>query len=64
MKEILLNLANWHMIQFCLQNNIDCSNTQVFKQYRGYTYALVRNNKPIVSVYFSKSSAPAFMIHK
>lgn len=63
MKDIILNLANINLINFCIENNIDCSNTHIVKNGRGYNYSLVRNGVSIVTVMFSKNSVPKHLIH-
>lgn len=65
MKEVLLNLANRELLEFCKENGIDPSGTHVEKMGRGYRYKLVRDEHPFtivpyVSVLFSKSSTPTF----
>lgn len=62
MKAILLNLANILMLEYCKQNNIDCSGTYPEKEGRGYKYNLIRETtgKPIVSIIFDKSNNPLY----
>jgi hypothetical protein len=67
MKDILLNLANREMLEFCKENGIDPSGTHVEKMGRGYRYKLVREEKPFstvpyISVLFSKNNTPQFSI--
>lgn len=65
MKEVLLNLANRELLEFCKENGIDPSGTHVEKMGRGYRYKLVRDAHPFttvpyVSVLFSKNNTPQF----
>lgn len=65
MKDVLLNLANRELLEFCKENNISPSGTHVEKMGRGYRYKLVRDNHPLttvpyVSVLFSKNNTPQF----
>lgn len=67
MKEILYNLANIDLINFCKTNNIDCSGTYVLKAPRGYKYTLVRQDKnhtPLVEVTFYKRQVPTHFIFR
>jgi hypothetical protein len=65
MKDVLKNLANLDLINFCLDNNIDCSGSYCVKRGRGFTYDLISKKtcKRIVSVTFHKSSVPTHTIY-
>lgn len=65
MKDVLLNLANRELLEFCRENGIDPSGTHVEKMGRGYRYRLIRDEEPFttvpyVSVLFSKNNTPQF----
>lgn len=66
MKAILLNLANILMLDYCKQNNIDCSGTQVIHSGRRYKYNMIKSNmKPaIMSIEFHKSSVPTYEVYE
>lgn len=65
MKEILLNLANIDLINFCKRENIDCSGTYVVKNGWSYNFSLVKEDtgRAIVTVHFTKNSVPTFLVH-
>lgn len=65
MKEILYNLALIDTLNFCKEQNIDCSGTHLVKSGRGFTYGLIRTeeNKPLVSVTFHKRSVPTHLVY-
>lgn len=60
MKEVLSNLANFMLVQYCRENQIDCSGTHIVKAKRGYFYCLVVNNngEQIASITFYKNKPP------
>jgi len=62
MKAILLNLANHMLIEFCLENKIDCSGTVVSKKGRGFTYVLTEHvtGEEVAQIFFHKMSVPTF----
>lgn len=62
MKEVMLNLANWMLIEYCNKNSINCSNSFVAKARRGHTYYLCDypTGKAFLSVTFSKNNAPQY----
>lgn len=60
MRKILENLALIHLTNFCKQHKIDCSGTHLIKNGRGFSYSLVKNETPILSVTFHKNSVPTF----
>lgn len=65
MQDVLLNLANREMLEFCKENGIDPSGTYPEKMGRGFRYRLVQENQPLttvpfISVTFSKNSVPTF----
>jgi hypothetical protein len=66
MREILENLALIDLINFCKDNNIDCSGTHLTKNGRGFKYSLVKDNndRALVTVTFNKHSVPTHYIHK
>ncbi len=63
MIEILKNIANYSMIDFCIENKIDCSDSVCIKTARGFKFALVstKTGRTIVSVTFTKNSRPKFV---
>ena len=65
MKEILYNMANLHLINFCLDNNVDCSDSRTMKVGRGFRYYLVRNDngRTIATVTFHKQQSPTYSIN-
>lgn len=64
MKEVLLNLANIHLINLCKEKGVDCSGTHVEKMGRGFTYILVNEGgKPVAVVRFSKNTVPYSFIY-
>lgn len=66
MKEILENLALIDLTNFCRDNGIDCSDTHLTKNGRGFNYSLVQGiaGRALVTVSFSKNSVPSHYIHK
>lgn len=65
MQDVLLNMANRELLEFCKENNINPSGTHVEKMGRGFRYKLVRDGHPLttvpyVSVLFSKNNTPQF----
>lgn len=70
MKAILKNLALIHLMEYCRNNGIPCNGYQEegthLEQAKGYSYNLVSDTtgKPLLTVTFSKSSIPTFIIHK
>lgn len=63
MKEILLNMANHLLIQFCKDYGIECSGTYVKKDGRGFTYSLRDNatgQKIVARITFHKSQVPTY----
>ena len=70
MKDILYNLALLDTINYCKENNIDCSGTNLWKAGRGYTYVLAKSEngkiggKSLVSVTFHKSQVPTHIVYK
>lgn len=66
MKEILLNLANNLLVEFCQEHQIDCSGTRVVKDGRGFAYVL-RKDSPVdprvpdvARITFHKSQVPTY----
>lgn len=63
MKEILFNMANHLLIQFCLDNGIDCSDTYPMKDGRGFSYSLrdgATGQHKIAIVTFHKMQVPTY----
>ena len=62
MLEILLNLANLMLIDYCQRTNIDCSGTYCYKMGRGFKFGLrsERISETIATVTFTKNSRPIF----
>lgn len=64
MKEILHNMANHLLVEYCRGNEIDCSDTRCVKDGRGFSYQLLRNGfvstVPVARVTFHKSQAPTY----
>lgn len=62
MEQILLNLANIYLLEYCKQMGIDPSGSYVKKMVRGYVYGLCNqdDHKPFVQVTFKKTSVPEF----
>lgn len=60
MKEILQNLALIDLVNFCKENNIDCSGTHLVKNGRGFKYSLCRDSDglAVATVSFHKSQVP------
>lgn len=65
MKEILQNLALIDLINFCKENDIDCSGTHLVKRGRGFKWSLVKDadEKSIASVVFHKTSVPTHYLY-
>lgn len=66
MDKILLNLANFLLVQYCIDNNIDCSGTYVYKYNRRYMYALLKTDtgKLVVLVKLNNYSTPSYSVNK
>lgn len=64
MKQILHNLALVDAINFCKEQNIDCSGTYLYKYPRRFTYALLRSKdgKAIVTTTFHKNQVPTHTV--
>lgn len=65
MKEILQNIALFMLIDFCKDNDIDCSGTYLRKDGRGFTYSLrdqETETRRIASITFHKSQVPTYKI--
>ena len=62
MQDILKNLANIELLNFCKTNGIDPSGTRCEKYKRGANYALyvIETGEPLVTVDFSKNNVPQF----
>lgn len=65
MQDVLRNLANFLLIEFCKEQGIDPSGSHVMKNGRGFVYSLVSTGteRPFVSVAFSKHSSPIYQKH-
>lgn len=66
MNEILLNMANHLLIEYCKERGIDCSGTYCRKDGRGFSYTL-RYKQPdhwpvldCARITFHKSSVPTY----
>lgn len=66
MKEILHNIAMLDALNYCKENNIDCSGTKLIKFPRSYTFMLIRekDNNTLLSTTFYKNRTPFRVIHK
>lgn len=66
MKQILFNLALIDTMNFCKENNLDCSGTHLYKYPRRQTYALLKTEtgRAVVTVSFYKNRVPEHIIHK
>lgn len=61
MKEILANLANWMLVKYCIENNIDCSDSHIVKEPKPFTYSLNKSNgHQIIKIQFHKHAAPSY----
>jgi hypothetical protein len=62
MKQILLTIANFMLIDFCIEHKIDCSGSYIQKNGRGFKYNLIREKtgKKIVGIEFRKSARPFY----
>lgn len=62
MQEILLNLANIHLLQFCKEQGIDPSGSHVEKIGRGFAYNLISDEtgNAFVGLIFHKNSRPTY----
>jgi hypothetical protein len=62
MKQILLTIANFMLIDFCNKHKIDCSGSYIRKNGRGFKYELIREKtgKQIVGIEFRKSARPFY----
>jgi len=65
MEQILFNLANIHLMNFCKENNIDCSGSHVQKLKRKFNYNLLSSsNELIASITFHKNQIPTYQLAK
>lgn len=67
MKEILLNMANHLLLEFCIENNIDRGpqGTYTVKDGRGFSYKLVdqtTGQRMFARITFHKSKVPTFQV--
>jgi len=62
MKDHLRNLANILAIQFCVENDIDCSGSHINKHPRKQMYVLM-GKKPVMTITFHKTSVPTYQIY-
>lgn len=60
MKEILQNVAMLDAINYCKENNIDCSGTHLVKYTRCFTYALCKDEtgRAVITTTFYKNKVP------
>lgn len=63
MKEILQNMALHLLVEFCLEQDIDCSGTYCVKTGRGFTYSL-RDSETgqfeVAQITFHKMQVPTY----
>lgn len=59
---ILLNIANFMLIDYCIETGIDCSGTYCYKMGRGFKFGLraEQTGETIATVIFTKNSRPIF----
>jgi len=65
MEKRLHNLALFMLTDFCIEQGIDCSNTYVVKDGRGFTYSLrdgATGAKRAANITFHASNRPTFQI--
>lgn len=63
MEQILKNMANILLIEFCRANGIDCSGTYTKKNGRGFTYSLrdsATGQVEVAQITFHKSRVPSY----
>lgn len=62
MQQILLNMANHLLIEYCLTLSIDCSDTRCIKDGRGFSYSLLRNTNghSVARITFHKNQVPTY----
>lgn len=69
MEQVLRNMANYLLIEYCKEHNIDCSATYVTKDGRGFSYCLVVDNNvrpdfppscALARITFHKSQVPTY----
>ena len=65
MNEILQNLANIHLLNFCKENKIDCSGTYTVKNGRGFKYNMVqeKSGETVATVIFHKNATATYSIN-
>lgn len=65
MQDVLLNLANIHLLEYCTQHGIDPSGSHIKKVGPGYYYSLLSDetDDELVSVTFFKSAVPRYSLH-
>ena len=66
MKEVLMNLANVLLLQYCKDHGIDPSNSHVEKAQRGFRYQLVDNSDgaPFIDVLLTKNTTPKYFSYQ
>ena len=62
MQDVLLNLANFMLLDYCKEEGIDPSDSHVIKNRRGFVYSLINNSdeKVFCSITFTKNSRPSY----
>jgi len=63
MEQILKNMALHLLVEFCIDNNIDCSGTYCVKDGRGFKYSLrddATGQIIIAQINFHKSQTPSY----
>jgi hypothetical protein len=59
---ILLNIANFMLLDYCQRMSIDCAGTYCYKMGRGFKFGLrsEQTGETIATVTFTKNSRPIF----
>lgn len=62
MQDVLKNLANIMLLDYCKEQRIDPSDSHVIKNGRGFAYSLVNNSdeKVFCTITFKKSAVPSY----
>lgn len=66
MQQIIKNIALVNLTEYCVENNIDCSDTYIHKYDRQFKYALCKtdNKKQIITITYYKNRTPLINIIK
>jgi hypothetical protein len=62
MKDVLFNLALIDTTKYCRENGIDYVGSHLVKDGRGFKYSLIRDDKAIITVEFTKYSVPKHIV--